>query len=388
MILTQTLEVKCSSRNITQFRKNNPELKIGDKVEIPIQDLSAGSKQKIKVRCSHCQEVKEVIYYDYNKITNHQKTPYFCKKCKGIKTKQTIKEKYGVDNVFQLEEVKEKSKITNLEKYGTEYALQNKEIQKKQQATNLEKYGVSFIPQLNLPKYNKNSFEKAARKVHGTKYDYDLVNYINSETKVKIICPFHGIFEQLPKSHLKGYGCEFCSIEKLKNSRRDTKIDFLIKAHRIHGLKYDYSQVNYVNSYTKVKIICFEHGIFEQRPQDHLNSANGCPICSESKGEKIIRIFLENHQIAFIPQKTFEGCVSKNELYFDFYLPEYNLCIEYDGIQHYKVVERWGGEKGLKERQKRDQLKDIFCQTQDISLLRIRYDENPLEVLSYLFIEN
>ncbi len=118
------------------------------------------------------------------------------------------------------------------------------------------------------------NFTNNANDIHNNKYDYSLVEYVNNKTKVKIICPVHGIFEQIPNSHLRGHGCSMCA-----GSKKSTSIDFISKAISIHNNKYDYSLVEYINAHTKVKIICPEHGIFEQKPNGHLNGQN-CPICS------------------------------------------------------------------------------------------------------------
>jgi len=133
--------------------------------------------------------------------------------------------------------------------------------------------------------------------------------------------------------------------------------------------------------YIKIKIICKKHGIFEQTPDNHINKKTGCPICNESKGEKEIRIILNNLNIKYIKQKTFNNCKNKRKLPFDFYLTDYNLCIEFDGIQHFKSIEYFGGEKVLKETQKRDLIKNNYCKENNIKLLRIKYNENILKKL-------
>jgi hypothetical protein len=116
-------------------------------------------------------------------------------------------------------------------------------------------------------------FIKEAKLVHGDKYDYSLVKYKNNYTKVKIICKEHGIFEQEPCSHLNGCGCISCVCHK-----KSTTEEFVIKAKLVHGDRYDYFMVEYVKSSMKIKIICKEHGIFEQTPNSHLNG-QGCPSC-------------------------------------------------------------------------------------------------------------
>jgi len=130
-----------------------------------------------------------------------------------------------------------------------------------------------------MKKLITEEFVKKAKMIHEEKYDYSLVEYKNNRTKVKIICPIHGVFEQTPGSHLRGRGCIRCGIIKNGNNKRKTIKEFIIDAKSIHDDKYDYSLVEYKNSGTKVKIICPVHGIFEQRPRDHLSKKCGCPEC-------------------------------------------------------------------------------------------------------------
>lgn len=123
-------------------------------------------------------------------------------------------------------------------------------------------------------KVTTEQFIEKAKKVHGNKYDYSKVQYINSSTKVEIICPKHGSFWQSPNNHLsKARGCPECN-----GGVTLTKEKFVEKAQLVHNNKYDYSQVNYINSQTKVTIICPIHGEFEQLPSNHLQG-KGCPNC-------------------------------------------------------------------------------------------------------------
>lgn len=116
-------------------------------------------------------------------------------------------------------------------------------------------------------------FISEAKIVHGDRYDYSLVDYQKNKN-IKIICPEHGVFEQTPTNHLSGKGCKYCG----GTAKMDT-VGFIKKAKMIHGDKYDYSQVNYINAITKVKIICPEHGEFEQIPNNHLSKNQGCYDC-------------------------------------------------------------------------------------------------------------
>ena len=134
--------------------------------------------------------------------------------------------------------------------------------------------GCSKCAKNNITMKNKE-FIKKAQQIHGQKYDYQSVNYYNNRTKVKIICPKHGVFQQIPHSHLQGNGCPKCS-----NNVKLTNEEFIKKAQQIHGQKYDYQLIDYKNAHTKVKIICTEHGIFEQLPYQHLQKS-GCKKCGE-----------------------------------------------------------------------------------------------------------
>ena len=232
----------------------------------------------------------------------------------------------------------------------------------------------------NLRLTNEDFINKAM-KIHGDKYDYTKVNYLNKNSKLIIICPIHGEFEKIAKYHtMNGSGCNLCANINIGNSSRDTLGEFINKSKNIHGNKYDYLLVNYTNQREKVKIICSIHGEFEQKPYVHLKG-HGCKKCSESKGEKIIRMHLEDNNLNYEPQHIFDDCRDKYPLRFDFYLPEHNMCIEYNGAQHYRPVKYWGGEKTLKEIKKRDKIKKEYCLSNNIKLLTIRYNENTIEKL-------
>ena len=130
-----------------------------------------------------------------------------------------------------------------------------------------------------MKKLNTEEFIKRAKKVHGEVYDYSVTDYVNSETKIKYICPIHGENEQYPLNHLKGYGCRFCGHKETVKKQTLSNEEFIRKSREMHGNKYDYSKVEYVNNRTKVCIICPEHGEFWQRPSKHL-IGQGCPECN------------------------------------------------------------------------------------------------------------
>jgi undecaprenyl pyrophosphate synthase/G:T-mismatch repair DNA endonuclease (very short patch repair protein) len=124
------------------------------------------------------------------------------------------------------------------------------------------------------PKLNMEEFIKRANIKYNNLYDYSKVNYINYDTKVTIICKIHGKFLQTPYKHLNyKYGCYFCNSNHKLNFQ-----EFFEKSIKIHGDKYDYSKVEYINNHTKVTIICKIHGEFKQRPSDHYRY--NCHKCS------------------------------------------------------------------------------------------------------------
>ena len=135
-------------------------------------------------------------------------------------------------------------------------------------------------------KLTKEEFIKKANEKHGDKYDYTNVDYKGSKTKVCIICPEHGEFKQRPSDHLNGQGCPKCGQLARNDCNRSSKEDFIKKANERHGGKYDYTNVDYKGSKTKVCIICRNHGEFWQIPNSHLNGV-GCPKCAnEANGER------------------------------------------------------------------------------------------------------
>lgn len=137
-----------------------------------------------------------------------------------------------------------------------------------------------------------SEFIEKATNLHNGKYDYSQTVYVNSRTKITIVCPDHGPFEQLPSSHLQGNGCPKCARiwsdahkqnlrMSSRRSRGMTTEEWIERAKQVHGDKYDYSQTVYVNQRTNVKIICPVHGLFEQKADSHIRG-NGCRLCGYS----------------------------------------------------------------------------------------------------------
>jgi hypothetical protein len=215
----------------------------------------------------------------------------------------------------------------------------------------------------------QQEFEYKANMLHHFKYDYSKSIYINNHTNICIICPIHGEFWQLPATHLRGSNCPLCAYDFRSINQTSTKEQFIIKSIKEHGTKYDYSKVNYINSSTKVCIGCPQHGEFWQTPNSHLGG-QGCPICNESVGERKIRLYLTFNSIPYEYQFSFKNCRGKKRpLVFDFYLKQYNLCIEFNGSQHYDKNSKYYSKDVIEN----DIKKVLFCKENNIKLIVIKF---------------
>lgn len=220
-------------------------------------------------------------------------------------------------------------------------------------------------------------FTTRCHTIHNFKYDYSQTTYVNMHTKINITCPVHGEFVQTPDNHIHGHGCPLCGVDTVSKQKFKTTEEFISRVMGIHKSKYDYSCVLYERSNKKVKIICPKHGIFLQKPDAHING-DGCPSCKRSKGEEAIAKLLSLNGIIFEEQKKFEKCKSNKGhlLKFDFYIPLMDICIEYDGKQHFHPIEYFGGQTTLSIIKERDYIKNKFCQENKIDLIRIKSIRN------------
>ena len=183
---------------------------------------------------------------------------------------------------------------------------------------------------LNLKKeiYTTERFIIESQKVHKDKWIYnDKTLYVSAKTPICIICPEHGEFWQMPYRHLGGCGCPKCG-----GTAKLTTEEFISKAKEIHGEQYDYSKVEYIDSHTKVCIICPEHGEFYMTPNTHLNRC-GCPSCSHkiSRSENEIYNFVKEHCGTNVEHNV-RGILTNNQE-LDIYIPSKNIAIEYNGMR-------------------------------------------------------
>lgn len=242
----------------------------------------------------------------------------------------------------------------------------------------------------NKPKTTSMEFIKKATLLHKDKYNYDSIIYINRSTPVLIKCnKCNFSFLQTPANHLQGNGCPRCAKKKLSLSTKE----FIKKAKKIHRNKYDYAEVTYKSAKEKVEIFCKRcKKYFWQMPYNHL-LGKGCPTCNYSKGEEKIKNWLIDHCISFEFQKRFHDCKDKKTLPFDFYIPSLNLCIEFQGSQHYnpdfhirKIKSQKEGMKKYLIQKKHDEIKKNYCKQKNIKFLEIKYTEKIEEKLKAILL--
>jgi hypothetical protein len=233
-------------------------------------------------------------------------------------------------------------------------------------------------------------FVEMSKKAHGDVYDYSQVVYISNKHHVRIVCKTHGVFEQRPNNHLRGEGCYKCGKEQMASVRQLSYNDFLTKAKKVHGDKYQYLGFDgdYVNvDATYIKAICSKHGEFCQKIHPHL-AGSGCPTCNASKGELNIENWLKTHNVVYERQKSFDGCINpttQRRLKYDYYVPHVNLLIEYDGEHHFRPISFGSRSDTIDSADRaqqqyedvihRDKVKNQFAKQNNIPLLRISYEK-------------
>lgn len=221
---------------------------------------------------------------------------------------------------------------------------------------------------------NKCTFKEFLEKanlIHKHYYRYDEKFFINFNSKIKIYCPIHGDFYQRVNAHLRGQGCPKCGYLKTSDANKYTFEEFMEKAKIIHNNKYSYPDPNYVNMETKIGVMCDSHGIFYVAPANHLYRKSGCPSCNSSKGEIFISEILDKNTIQYIREYRIPN--QKYRFEYDFYLPDYNLLIEFHGIQHYKAIPYFGGSDNFEYVKRNDLFKKELAKMTKYKLIVISY---------------
>jgi formate dehydrogenase assembly factor FdhD len=233
----------------------------------------------------------------------------------------------------------------------------------------------------------KKTTEEYIAEVNAVNPNIEVIDeYININTKILHRCKKHDIqWKVVPNSILKGFGCYKCGKEKLSS--------LLSLSHEEYVKKLKEKNPNiivlgtYINNRTPIMHKCLIDDCEWMSRPGNILSGCGCPKCNKSKGESNIEFWLQLNKINYVPQKIFNDCRDIKPLPFDFYLSDYNACIEYDGEQHFRPIEFFGGKEGFEKRQYHDNIKNEYCKNNGISLLRIPYNKNIGEELNnFLFI--
>ena len=233
-------------------------------------------------------------------------------------------------------------------------------------------------------------FIRCAKEVHGDFYGYSKItkeNFIDSHHDVVITCPIHGDFEQSPNEHLGGKGCYWCGKKRMAEKQALKLEDVIERLNIIHHFKYDYSEfTEYHSKDDRITVICPTHGKWEVSVNNHLYQQSGCPHCKRSLGEEKVAEFLSKNNITFKEQYRINNesiLCSNTRIFVDFYVPEQNVFIEYNGIQHYKENPMFST-RSLSEQKERDFAVSLYCKQHKIKLIEIPYTEfdNIDEILS------
>lgn len=180
--------------------------------------------------------------------------------------------------------------------------------------------------------YTTQDFVKNASKIHNNKYDYTKSIYAGKHAKIKIVCPQHGLFEQITQDHLKGHGCWNCGFNNRSIPLKRNTSYFIKKSKITHGDIYDYSQSLYVNNQTNINIKCHKHGDFYTTPVSHYRGA-GCPKCSKGPKSKKEHIWLDIMNVPRSSKNRNVKIILNNQKYIiaDGYIPETNTIYEFWG---------------------------------------------------------
>ncbi|MDY0268811.1 DUF7487 domain-containing protein [Trichloromonas sp.] len=357
---------------------------------VKITDLPHSSHYKIDVKCDICGKTKKTQYHNYYKNTNGLKEDYCCsKKCANNKCKKRLQNKYGVDNVFQLEEIKEKSKKTLIDKYGVDHPMHSEEIKQKLISTNLEKYGYDYglsSPDIkkkkdntNLQKYGnitpllndniKDKIKKTLTDKYGVEHPMyseeikqKLINTNLEKYGVENVFQNEFIKEKIIKTNLKKYGfkhpqqnniirnntintnlekygshvpsCNLHISNKIKNNILST---LFIKNKKLYKEKYNIDLLNYYDKKYLVKCpLCnneyiINYVLLNQRLHSNTIPCIICnPIGLHTSGLeiKLLNFIKENYNGDIIENDR--KIINPYEL--DIYLPDLKLAFEFNGV--------------------------------------------------------
>lgn len=192
-------------------------------------------------------------------------------------------------------------------------------------------------------------------------------NYFNGiKSNVNFKCDKGHIFNSRFDGVIRRKKCPVCSENKKTFSYK--YVSDYIKSNGDTLVSKQYTGIN-----DKLEIKCNNGHLYKVSFHSFRHANTRCPICYQTKGENKIYNFLRKNEILNIQQHKFDDCKNIRPLPFDFYIPSFNICIEYDGIQHFEIVDYFGGFDGFVETKIRDTIKNEYCENNNIKLIRIPY---------------
>lgn len=233
-------------------------------------------------------------------------------------------------------------------------------------------YGCQQCGFKKITKTHEEYVQQVEELYHG---EYEVVSeYTGALNKIDILHTKCGrVRSAIANSVLQGKTCFYCHNESRAKSQEEFEQEVYRLTHDEYKVKSPYK--------TSVELVTFKHNVetcgkvFKATPNAFISGGNRCPHCASSKGELAVKQYLDEQGITYIREKEYEDLVHIRPLRFDFYLPDVNLLIEYDGIQHFEPIEYFGGKDNFTYTQHSDNLKNTYCKNHNIPLLRIPYTE-------------
>lgn len=313
LIKDQKVEMVWNPTNRKWYEERNYLFtRFNDKFLVDLKDLQLNSNKPVKVICDYCGEQYTINYNNYNKGESGIDA---CKKCRHKRVADVTRERREKKYMGLVQQVADKKGYTVI--YPQEYK--------------------------------------------------------SVKTRIKYICPKHGEHDSSIANFIRGKGCKDCANEQVRYHFVKDAEEVEEYINSFNGNKL-LNKEDYITSTTNNLIIqCSCGNTYTTSLSNYkMMTYKQCPHCrhSYSIGERIIERFLNVSNIEYIKQKTFEDCKDEIVLPFDFYLPYYNCCIEFDGQGHFAPV--WG-EKSFTLLKKHDEIKNNYCANNNIKLLRIPY---------------
>lgn len=248
----------------------------------------------------------------------------------------------------------------------------------------------SFLTGNRCPKCNnkrKGKKPKTTEQFKKELYDkvgdeYTLIGeYNGAMTKLNLKHTCGKIWKVTPNAFFsKGNRCFYCRMREHNKNQRKTHEKFVEEVKERYEDRYNIlSEYTFSNDKILVEHICGTKWYVKAR---HLLSNEVCPHCKKSIGERHVEDYLKNNNIKYETQKTFDGLVYKRNLSYDFYLPEYNILIEYQGLQHYRPIENFNGEEGFRQQKEKDKLKYEYAIKNGFKLIEVDYNKKRYNAIS------